>query len=143
MVRVKAHTPPRPRRRRMPAPANLLATATGTTITLSWSAETGAASYNVYRGTTAGGEGTTAYKTGITTTTFGDSGLAMGTTYYYFVTAVDGAGESGHSSETSATTVAPAPANLLATATGTTIVLSWAGGRGDQLQHLSRNKRGR
>ena len=89
------------------APGNLVATAgSGTTIGLSWSAATGATSYNVYRGTSAGGEGTTAYKTGVTGTSFSDTGLSPGSTYYYFVTAVNGAGESGHFSESSATTVA-------------------------------------
>ncbi len=88
------------------APGNLVATASGTTIGLSWSAATGATSYNVYRGTSAGGEGTRAYKTGVTGTSFSDTGVSTGSTYYYFVTAVNAAGESGHSSEGSATTVA-------------------------------------
>ena len=88
------------------APGNLVATASGTTIGLSWSAATGATSYNVYRGTTAGGKGTTAYKTGVTGTSFSNTGLSTGSTYYYFVTAVNAAGESGHFSESSATTVA-------------------------------------
>ena len=112
------------------APGNLVATASGTTIGLSWSVATGATSYNIYRGTTAGGEGTTAYQTGITATTFSDPGLSTGTTYFYFVTAVNAAGESGHSAEASATTVAAAPGNLVATATGTTIELSWSAATG-------------
>ena len=112
------------------APGNLVAMASGTTIGLSWSAATGATSYNVYRGTSAGGEGTTAYETGVTGTSFSDTGLSPGSTYYYFVTAVNGAGESGHSSETSATTVPTAPGNLVATASGTTIGLSWSAATG-------------
>ena len=107
------------------APGNLMATASGTTIGLTWASVAGATSYNIYRGASAGGEGTTAYQTGVTATGFSDAGLATGTTYYYFVTAVNGAGESSHSAETSATTVPPVPTNLVATTSGSTIGLSW------------------
>ena len=60
-------------------------------------------SYIIYRGTTSGGEGTTAYATGISGTTYTDSNVAAGTTYYYTVVAVDSAGNSSASSEVSAT----------------------------------------
>lgn len=89
-------------------PANVTAAPGGNQIVLSWSASSGAASYNVYRGLTPGGEGATPVATGITSTTFTDTGLTRGTTYYYKVTAVDGApgiqggGESAPSAEASA-----------------------------------------
>ena len=62
-------------------------------VTLNWTAPAGATSFNVYRGTTAGGEGTTPIATGLTGTTLVDTGLADGQTYYYQVTAVDTGGE--------------------------------------------------
>src|SRR5262249_19754060 len=70
-------------------PANVSATAGNGSVTLTWAAPTGALTYNVYRGTSAGGEGATPIATGITATTFTDIGLTNGTTYFYEVTAVN------------------------------------------------------
>jgi hypothetical protein len=75
-------------------------------VGLTWAAAAGATSYDIYRSTTAGGEGSTPYKTGITATSYTDTGLTNGTTYYYQVTAVNSAGQSARSSEVSATPVA-------------------------------------
>jgi fibronectin type 3 domain-containing protein len=55
----------------------------------------------VYRGTTSGGESRIA--TGVGSTSFTDTGLTAGTTYYYYVTAVGPGGESAHSNEAHAT----------------------------------------
>jgi kumamolisin len=87
-------------------PTNLAAKAGDTTIALSWSASSGAASYNLYRSTTASGEGTTPYRTGIVSTGFTDTGLTNGTPYFYKVAASNNAGLSGLSNEASATPVA-------------------------------------
>ena len=81
---------------------------------LSWSApaSTGGAavtSYNVYRGTTAGGEGTTPVATGVTGTSFTDTPLTNGTTYYYTVAAVNAVGTGPQSAEATATPQAGAP----------------------------------
>jgi fibronectin type 3 domain-containing protein len=89
------------------APTGLGATAGNAQVTLSWTASSGATSYNVYRGTTANGESTTAIATGITTTSYTNTGLTNGTTYYYKVTASNSAGTSGYSNEASATPTAP------------------------------------
>jgi fibronectin type 3 domain-containing protein len=88
------------------APTGVAATAGNTTATITWTAVSGATSYNVYRGTSAGNERATAWKTGITSPTFTNTGLTNGTAYYYTVTAVNGIGESPMSSEVSVT---PAP----------------------------------
>jgi hypothetical protein len=85
------------------APTNLIATGSNTQVTLTWTASTGATSYNVFRSTSAGGEGTTPWSTGLTTTTFTDTGLTNGTTSFYKVTAVNTAGQSATSNEASAT----------------------------------------
>ena len=71
-------------------------------MNLSWSASTGASTYNVKRATTSGGTyGTVA--TAVGSTSYVDSGLAAGATYYYVVSAVNSAGESGNSPEASVT----------------------------------------
>jgi fibronectin type 3 domain-containing protein len=97
-----------------PAITNLSANAGNNQIALSWSAPPGGPSltYNVYRGTSAGGESTTPVATGLTTTSFTDTSANPGTTYFYEVTSVDPAslatpsvapfGESGRSNEVSA-----------------------------------------
>jgi hypothetical protein len=70
-----------------------------------WNAADGATSYNVYRSTTPGGEGTTPIGS-TTSTSYTDTGLTGGppTLYYYKVAAVNG----GTVSPQSAETVSPA-----------------------------------
>jgi endoglucanase Acf2/fibronectin type 3 domain-containing protein len=85
------------------APTGLTATAGNSQVSLSWTGSSGATSYNVYRGTTGGGEGTTAIAAGLTGTTYTNTGLTNGTTYYYKVAAVNSSGASALSNEGSAT----------------------------------------
>lgn len=92
-------------------PAGLAATATSATqVGVSWNASTAGTgctiTYNVYRSTTSGFTPAAGNQvaTGITGTTFADSGLAASTTYYYVVVAVDAAGASAPSAQASATT---------------------------------------
>ena len=80
--------------------------ASSSQINVSWSAVSGATSYDLYRSTTAGGEGTTPYRTGITATTLSDSGLSASTKYYYTVAARNSLGASPQSVEVSAATLA-------------------------------------
>jgi len=115
------------------APTGLTATAGNTQVALSWTASSGAASYNVYRGTTAGGESTTAIATGITTTSYTNTGLTNGSTYYYKVKAVNASGTSGYSNEASATpnlAIPAAPTGLTATAGNAQVVLTWTASSG-------------
>ena len=84
------------------APTGLKAVAGNAQVALSWTASSGAVSYNVYRGTAAGAEGASPIATGITKTTYTNTGLTNGTTYYYKVAAVNGAGVGPLSSEASA-----------------------------------------
>lgn len=75
----------------------------------------------IYRGATPGGEGPSAQYSILTpATTFTDTAVVAGTTYYYQVTAVNCNGESQRSTEISATIpnpVAPnAPTGVTATA---------------------------
>jgi hypothetical protein len=93
-------------------PTGLLATAGNAQVALSWTASSGASSYNLYRSTSSGGEGSTPYRTGISGTTFIDTGLSNGTRYYYQVTAVNSTAESAKSSEVSAIPVAGLVSNF-------------------------------
>lgn len=89
------------------APSNLTATAGNAEVALSWSAGSGASSYNVYRGTSSGGESSTPLVTGVSGTTYTDTTVTNGTKYYYKVASVNTAGTSSQSNEASATPVAP------------------------------------
>jgi len=85
-----------------PAPANLTATGGNNQVTLSWTAASGALSYNLKRSTFTGGPYTT-IQGGITITSAVDNQVTNGTTYYYVVSGVNGAGEGPNSNQASAT----------------------------------------
>jgi fibronectin type 3 domain-containing protein len=109
-------------------PANVVATAGDSQVTLNWDASARADSYNIYKGTSSGGESLLA--SGVTGTSFTDSSVSDDTTYFYFVTAVNSAGESDASAEVSATptvitSVPNAPANLSANAGDGQVTLTW------------------
>ncbi len=81
----------------MPAPTNLTATPSGSSqVNLTWTAVSGATSYNVFRGTAKIASPATAG--------YNDTGLSPNTAYSYTVTALGAAGESAHSASASATT---------------------------------------
>ncbi|MGD0942346.1 MAG: malectin domain-containing carbohydrate-binding protein, partial [Terracidiphilus sp.] len=92
------------------APTGLTPTlSTASSISLSWTATTPPAycsisSYSVYGGTTA--NPTTLIASGVTGTTYTNTGLAAATTYYYVVKAVDADGASAASAQASDTTQA-------------------------------------
>jgi hypothetical protein len=86
------------------APTGLTATASSTQVSLTWNTVSGATSYNVKRSTTSGGPYTT-IQSNVTTTSFTNTGLTNGTTYYYVVSAVNTAGQSPNSTQVSATPV--------------------------------------
>jgi F5/8 type C domain/Fibronectin type III domain len=94
-----------------PTPQNLSATPGNTQVSLSWSPSSGATSYNVKRSTTNGGPYTT-IAPGVTSTSYLDTGRTNGVTYYYVVSAVNGAGESPNSAPASATPSANPTINL-------------------------------
>jgi len=97
------------------APTGISSTAGNGQISLTWTAVAGATAYNVYRGTTAGGQAAMPVGSGVVSSPFVDAGLTNGTAYFYKVTAVGPGGESPRSTETSATPQPPAPSPNSAT----------------------------
>ncbi|MDA8099292.1 MAG: hypothetical protein M0042_06670 [Nitrospiraceae bacterium] len=84
-----------------PAPTGVKAACGNKKITLSWTATTGADTYNVYRSAASGSAG--ALLANSAATSYVDSTGSVGTTYYYTVTAVNSSGESPASGEVSET----------------------------------------
>ena len=119
-----------------PARPSALSTAPGSgRVTLSWHAAAGATSYHVLRSTSSGYTGTKAVAVNVTATSYTDTGLTNGTTYFYQITAVNANGHSGPSNQASAQPVAPPPAPTgLAAAAGAvgskTIKVSWSASPG-------------
>lgn len=90
------------------APTGVTAAGGANQVTLSWPAVTGAASYNVYWSTTSGVTSSTGTRIAGVTSPFVHTGLTGSTAYFYIVTAVNSAGESSASVQTTATTTAAA-----------------------------------
>src|SRR5207245_2437165 len=112
------------------APQNLQATAGTGNVTLSWQAPSNnggspITNYKIYRSSSSGTEGLLVTIGNLTSYT--NTGLASGHTYFYKVTAVNGIGTSPQSNEASATTLTmpSAPQNLQATAGAGNVTLSW------------------
>jgi choice-of-anchor B domain-containing protein len=72
----------------------LVATPGNGQVALSWSAASGATGYSVQRSTSSGGPYTT-IKNNVTGTSFTDTGLTNGATYFYIVTATNAGGSGG------------------------------------------------
>jgi fibronectin type 3 domain-containing protein len=123
------------------APAGLTAKSISTTqINLAWIAYTAATGYNVYRGTVHGGPYVQVGTTLPGTTTYSDTALNGGTTYYYVITVGTAAGTSPFSPEASATTFPPAPTGLMANAVGySQIDLTWTAAPSATLYELWRS----
>ena len=123
-----------------PAPTGLTATPGNGQVFLNWELSPGATNYNVYRSTTNGGP-YTKIASGVSSTSYTDSGLNNGTTYYYVVTAVNGYGESGYSSQASATPCAfpAAPTGLTATGGNAQVALSWTASSGATSYNVERS----
>ena len=130
------------------APSALTATVTGDgQIELTWlaPADGGApiTNYNIYRGTTPGGE--TLLTSIGNVLRFDDAGLDIGTTYYYVVSAINSMGEGPMSIEVSIapSTVPSVPRELVGVAGDTVADLSWTApsyvGLGALTYHLFRD----
>jgi titin len=116
-LRASAGTPP--------GALPLYSSVSGTTVTLVWTPPSGATSYNLYRGLTSGGESATPIASGLTGTTYADTGLAPGTEYFYEVVAVNAYGSSPYSAESPEVTIPIAPPNVTITPEHQMTSLNW------------------
>jgi cellulose 1,4-beta-cellobiosidase len=97
-------------------------------VSLTWTAAGGAQAYNLYRGTASNGE--TQLAPGIAGTSYVDTAVTNGTTYYYKIAGTNANGEGALSNEVNATpNAAPvppaAPSNLTATGGSQRVTLNW------------------
>jgi predicted phage tail protein len=125
------------------APTGLTPIAGNGQVTLSWTAPASdggsqVTSYNVFEGTTAD-LSRSAPITNVPGTTATLPALTNGTTYYFWVTAVNEIGEGTPSNEVSAVprTVPGAPTGLTATPGNSQVTLSWAAPASDGGEQLS------
>jgi cellulose 1,4-beta-cellobiosidase len=117
------------------APTELEADPGNLRVTLTWTASAGAVSYRVRRSTSQGGPYTNIATTN--TTTYVDTVVRNGRTYYYVGAAMSNSEVSANSNEASATpqasldaaglTAPPAPINLVVMPSSKQIVLQWKG----------------
>ena len=104
------------------APGGLASAAGNAQVTIGWSAVSGATGYNVKRAATSGGP-YAVVANGLTTTSYTNTGLTNGTTYYYVVTASAGVADSVNSTEASGRPTAP-----ITSAEQTEITVATSGG---------------
>jgi subtilisin family serine protease len=122
-------------------PTGLVAVGGLGAVSLDWNNAAGASSYNVKRSTTSGGPYAT-IASGVPDSQYVDASVVGGTTYFYVVSAVNGAGESANSTEASATpqTNPPlAPANIVATPGDGQVTLNWLASAGATSYRLKRS----
>ena len=128
-----------------PVPFGVVVTPSASQVNLQWTYEEGATSYQVYRSTTPGGEGATPLAT-VTSSSYTDTAVTSGTTYYYEIVALTGTTASARSSEYSANTsgtgtAPPTPAGLVATAGNASVALAWTASAGaTSYSHLPRHR---
>ena len=90
------------------APTSPAAAGGDAKVTVSWTTVAGASSYNIYWSSTAGVTPSTGTRIAGVTSPYVHTGLSASTAYYYVVTALNSAGESGPSVQVNASTGAPA-----------------------------------
>jgi beta-glucanase (GH16 family) len=106
------------------SPAGVSAIAGDTRIILNWNASSGATGYRVKRATVSGGP----YSLVASPATPGytDTGLTDGTSYYYVITAINSAGESGNSAQATAIPQAITIIKDNADSSGITLTGTWS-----------------
>lgn len=107
-----------------PPPAAVIGTPGDGQNTITWTAQPGATSYNIYFQNTPGVTASSNKVEGVSSP-YLHTGLTDGLPYYYAVTSVTNGNESTLSSEFSATPVVSAPTNIIATAGSGQNSISW------------------
>jgi fibronectin type 3 domain-containing protein len=130
-----------------PTPTRLTATtASSTEIDLAWTDVSGETGYRLERSLDGASGWSAIGTTGQNVTTYADTGLAAGTTYFYRVVATNTGGDSAPSTVGSATTLPtppPAPTGLTAAAASSTeIALSWSDVSGETGYKIQRSADG-
>lgn len=110
-------------------PVNLVAVPGNNTASLTWNALSGALNYNVLRSATSGGP-YTPVASGVTSTSYTDTTVVNGNTYYYVVSAVDANGDGTTTGYSPQATAVPAnvpapPGSFTATPENTSVLLNW------------------
>jgi fibronectin type 3 domain-containing protein len=90
-------------------PTGLAATGGTGQVSLAWAAVSNATSYHLYYATASGVTTANGTKVSMSTNSYLQTGLPASTTYYYIVTALNGAGESVASAQVSAATASASP----------------------------------
>ncbi len=121
-------------------PAGLAAVGGNAQVSLTWSASNGATGYHVKRATTNGGPYTQIAAP--TSSSYTDTSVSNGTTYYYVVSALDSAGESANSAQVSAApsgaSIPAVPAGLAAVGGNAQVSLTWSASSGATGYHVKR-----
>jgi len=107
------------------APIGVTATPGNYQTTISWTADAGVTSYNIYWSTTPGVTTTNGTKITSVSSPFTQTGLTNGTTYYYVVTAVNSVGESAASLQVNSTPALPVPLDTTATPGIGQVIIAW------------------
>jgi fibronectin type 3 domain-containing protein len=121
------------------APSGVAATAGNAQVNLTWNAVASATGYYVKRSTTSGTEAQIATPS---TNSYSDSTVTNGTKYFYVVSAYNTYGQSGNSTEVSATpalSVPAAPTGLTATAGNAQVMLVWTASAGATSYNVKRS----
>jgi fibronectin type 3 domain-containing protein len=104
------------------APTGLTASSIPGKVTLNWSSVAGASSYRIYRGTSSGSYSLIA--SSITATTYADTSVSNGSTYFYAVSASNGT-ESSKSNEVTIKPISAFTISSLTATTTTTMTVTW------------------
>ncbi len=123
------------------APSNVVSIPGDGTVALSWSASTGATGYSVKRAATPGGPYT--HIAAPSSTSYVDSAVINGTTYYYVVSAFNKGGGTADSTEASVIPAIPsiplAPTNVTVAAGNNSAVISWSMSAGAMSYRVKRS----
>ena len=104
-------------------------------IQVSWTDVSNETGYRIEHRSMFSSQWTIAGTVGQNVTSFPDSGLTEGTTYYYRITAINAAGESANAFTPQATTMLAAPSNLTAIYGSNTITLNWVDHSANEAQY--------